>query len=429
MLLFGSRAGAVEITLDPALTFQTISGWEATADLPDNPADPAPAYREELLDRLVSEVGINRLRLEIRSGAENVTDQISRHISGELDFRDWKDTRYDVVNDNDDPFEINWDGFDFAELDWHVENTILPVRERLRARGEELIVNLCMVSFNARPTFHQEPEEYAEFVLATYLHLQEKYGFVPDLWEVVLEPDLLKGNGWTPETLGKVMAATSRRLRAHGFTPGFVAPSVTNMGNAVRYVEGIARVPGAMEDFVELSYHRYRGRKLRNLQAIVATANKHGLRTAMTEWWFGRADHEVLHEDLTVGNVAAFQGRVVEGHFSASGGTLTVKPEIRFNQQYFRHVRHGAVRIGAATDAPGTADPVAFVNTDGRHVVVVKAGRAVQVTVSGLPEGRYRVSYAIERGSVALPDPITVGGDGRLETEIPAAGVLTIAAE
>nr|WP_320178748.1 hypothetical protein [Roseovarius pacificus] len=67
-----------------------------------------------MLDRIVNEVGINRLRVEIRSGAESSTGVIHRFINGKLDLKTWEGTRYQSNNDNADPFEINWGGFDFC---------------------------------------------------------------------------------------------------------------------------------------------------------------------------------------------------------------------------------------------------------------------------------------------------------------------------
>lgn len=427
---------AAEITLDPETTFQTMSGWEATADLPDNPTAPVWApYREEMLDRIVTEVGINRLRLEIRSGAENSTGIINRFITGEVSFFRWEGTRYEKNNDNDDPFKINWDGFDFAELDWHIENTILPIRKRLAARDETLIINLCYVNF-AEPGFHANPEEYAEFVLATYLHMQEKYRLTPDMWEVILEPDIRKkdpkADRWNGEMMGHAMVATAARLREHGFEPSFVAPSVTDIKNTLPFAKAIASVPGALEDFDELSYHRYWSGWPEILTRISDFADQHDMRVSMLEWWFGKATHEVLHEDLIFGHNAAWQGRVERGLHTAKNWQakgLRLQPEVRYNLQYFRHVRRGAVRIGALTDRPGIFDPVAFINTDGRYTVVVKASQGGAVSVTGLPPGKYKISYAVKSGSVENPEPATPGDGGRVTTEIPAAGVLTIAAQ
>lgn len=431
LFALGLPALATEITLDPSQRFQTISGWEATADLPDDPTAPEWArYREEQLDSIVRDIGINRIRLEVRSGAESNRGYISRFIAGEMPFEEWKQHYYEVVNDNDDPFVINWDGFDFAELDWHIENTVLPIRKRLEARGERLIVNLCFVSFDEEPTSQREPEEYAEFVLATHLHVDRKYGFSPDLWEVVLEPDLMP-NGWSGLEVGRAMEAASHRLRENGFTPAFVAPSVTDMRNAVPYLKAIASVPGAMTNMAEFSYHRYRGGSERTLRDIVDTAAEYGLSTSMLEWWFGKGTPEVLYQDLTIGRNSAWQGRVERGLHDAEGWPdtpLRPKPEVRFNLQYFRYIRHGAVRISATSDTRGV-EPVAFINSDGGYVVVVKTNAQKSIFIQGLPAGNYRVSYAVDKGSFSEEKPVSVDPEGRLSTSIPGAGILTIFAD
>lgn len=425
-------ARAAEITLDPDTTFQTINGWEATADMVDTPHTPPwVRYREEMLDRLVSEVGINRVRLEIRAGAESSTGIVSDFISGKLPYKRWKSRRYETANDNGDPFSINWRGFDFAELDWHIENGVLPLMRRLQARGERLIVNLCYVAFRDGRYYHMEPEEYAELVLATYIHMRDTYGFVPDMWEVILEPDLSK-NSWNGTDIGRAMAATAKRLRANGFSPAFVAPSVTDMRNALPYLDAIVAVPGAKEHMVEFSYHRYRGGGQKVLRDIDARGRELGIRTAMLEWWFGKATYKVLHNDLKNGEVSAWQGRVIEGHYDVENRdsahpNLTLRPEIRYNLQYFRYIRHGARRIGATSDDPRNFDPLAFINTNGKYTVVVKAEKAGPVVLHGLPPGRYKLSYAVGSGSKELPDPAVVGPGAPLATEIPGVGVLTIA--
>jgi hypothetical protein len=187
------------IALDATTTYQTISGWEATAEAGQN--NPYfPKFKDALFDQAVNDLGINRIRLEIRSGAENVRDYWSEHRRNQTDYQTWRCVRYSTVNDNDDPLDINWDGFQFSELDHTVETVVLPLKRRLETRAQKLLVNVNYVSFVAQMNgsscpsgldYHHDnsPEEYAEFVLATVLHLRDKYGLVPDLWEVILEPD------------------------------------------------------------------------------------------------------------------------------------------------------------------------------------------------------------------------------------------------
>ncbi len=97
----------------------------------------------------------------------------------------------------------------------------------------------------------------------------------------------------------------------------------------------------------------------------------------------------------------------------------------RFLRQYFRYIRAGALRVGATSDRPGM-DPLAFVNTGGRPVVVVKADGPGSVDVVGLPAGRYLVSYATARGS-SPETPVLLRSGAALSASIPERGVLTVA--
>ena len=61
-----SRASAV-ITIDTDTTFQTITAWEATAWMGQDSNPNLANYSDEVLDLAVNELGLNRLRIEIRA--------------------------------------------------------------------------------------------------------------------------------------------------------------------------------------------------------------------------------------------------------------------------------------------------------------------------------------------------------------------------
>lgn len=418
-----------DIDIDPSITFQTISGWEGTADLPDTPVSPPwSLYRDKMFDLVVNEAGLNRVRLEIRSGAESRSGAPTRFLAGKTPYNTWKQERYDAVNDNDDPFLADLSGFNFDELDWHVRDTVLPMQQRLKARGERLIVNLCYVSFRDGRFFQMEPEEYAELVLVTYQHLEKTFGFVPDLWEVVLEPDL-QNDGWDGATMGKAMATAGKRLQGHAYTPAFVAPSVTNMANALPYANAISTIPGAGDYWKELSYHRYRGQSAETLHHIAEFAKNHGLRTSMLEWWFGKATHKVLYEDLTIGNVSAWQGRVVSGIYEAPshpGEAPQMRDDTRFNHLYFSAIREGAVRIKATSSAPRSFEASAFVNTDGGKAVLIEAHQAGKIILRGLEAGTYSVRIATSNQIRMVSEPLSVAHNAPAVLEIPESGVVSI---
>jgi hypothetical protein len=66
---------AATITLDPSQTHQTITGWEAVPFALE-PTDPAfPHFKDALFDQAVNDLGINRVRLEVRSRVENTHDE------------------------------------------------------------------------------------------------------------------------------------------------------------------------------------------------------------------------------------------------------------------------------------------------------------------------------------------------------------------
>jgi hypothetical protein len=225
--ILAKLAPAGTITLDPSRTYQTITGWEVAAFAlePGNPA--FPNFKDTLFDQAVNDVGINRVRLEVRSGIENTEDTWSDYLTGKIDYQTWRSRRYATVNDNADPQTINPAGFQFTQMDDTIDRIVNPLRRLLAAKGERLIVNVNYVAFTNQITtgvyIHNNPAEYAEYVLATYLHLKEKYGWVPDLWEVVLEPDNV--SQWNGKLLGQALVAAADRLKQAGFEPAFVAPS------------------------------------------------------------------------------------------------------------------------------------------------------------------------------------------------------------
>ncbi len=259
---------AATITLNPSVRYQTMTGWEAgvLSSIGDY-TSISDSQWAALLELAVNELGINRVRLEISSGVEGPGNG-----SG-----------YNIVNDNADPNVINAAGFNFTTVDWRIDHIIQPWRQRVIARGETPYINLLYVDFGASAfEHHQNPQEYAEFMLATFQHLNAKYGFVPNGIEVMLAPNDV--SGWSPDKLGAVIVATAARLQAAGFAvPDFIGPSTSNMGAAPSFIDGILAVPGAAPLIKEFSYHRYGG-TLSDLQQIASRAVQQGKRTSMLEY-------------------------------------------------------------------------------------------------------------------------------------------------
>ncbi|HXF23207.1 MAG TPA: carboxypeptidase-like regulatory domain-containing protein [Gemmatimonadaceae bacterium] len=431
-------APSTVITVNPSVKYQTMTGWEATAEGGQNDIASYPAYRAQLLDLAVNTLGINRLRVEVRSGAENPVDTWAEEQSGALSAADWRCQRYATINDNADPMVINPAGFHFSELDATMNRLVLPMKALVEARGEHLYLNVEYVAFARQcsntPYAHlNNPPEYAEFVLATYQHLQSTFNITPDSWEVILEPDNT-GGLWDGSMIGRAIVAAGDRLKAAGFTPHFVAPSTMSMTSAASYIDAMMAVPGVQQYLKELSYHRYAGVSNDALAAIVTRANQYGLQTSMLEH-IG-SDYQDLYTDLTAGQNSAWQQYTLGYPGSDGGGayfivgsgnspTVTMGSRTTYLMEYFRYVRAGAVRVGTSggTDA---AAPVAFINTNGGFVVVTKTTGAVTFRINGLPAGTYGVSYTTATASGSqLPNVTATAGNG-VDVTMPAAGVITV---
>lgn len=425
------------VEIDAGRKFQTITGWEATAQAGEHYSPAFEKYKNELLEQAVNDLGINRLRVEIRSSAENPVDHFTRWRNGEITEEQFNDKRYESINDNEDPKAINFNGFQFSELDSAIEKLAIPMKKLLSERGEELFLNLTYVDFEGGQSgfdHYDNAEEYAEFMLAAFQHMKRKHGFVPDAIEIILEPD--NTEGWASGArIGQAVAAAATLLRANDFEPAFIVPNTTNAANAPVYIEEIARIPGAMDQISEFAYHRYCCATKTVLTDISRLAEKYGKQTAMLEW-IG-ADQTDLHEDLKIAQVSSWQQYTLAFPNQPDNGSqyylvddtdidnpvVTMGKRTKFLRQYFRYIRPGARRIGAETTS-AAFDPLAFVNSDGRVVVVVKADAAGKITIRGLPAGVYGISYATNEQTGEQRQIQAINNE--LVTNIPSAGVITI---
>lgn len=396
-----SRPSAV-VTVDATKRFQTIEAWEATAKMWefDKKADRFDGswlpVRDPILTALILDGGISRLRLEIRSGAENPVDWWSQFRSSRIGYLGFKSHFYEKINDNDDPRTLNPAGIQFAELDFRVENLILPAMRIAAQHGKPMSFILCYVDFmwtQSKGTLShaRNPEEYAELIAATYAHLKQKYGLTPDALEIILEPD--NSDDWRGRQIGEAIVAVSRRLEQQrvGKVP-IIAPSVSVGRRAPTYFEELAKVLGAAERVSVLSYHRYGGVfPQETLMEVATDARRIGARTAMLE--YTHASVNDLFDDLTVGNVSSWQKYSIVGLYKDDGDTapgnmlrafradggrfrIGILPASAGLAQVFRSVPPGSVRIGA-TATGATVRAVAFRKPDGAMTVAVKANKGV----------------------------------------------------
>lgn len=427
------------VTVNGAVQYQTMTGWEASPQIGQVECDPRAyqSFKNEVLDRAANELGINRIRLILQNGYENPVDYFADFMAGRLTFDEWKVYWFRVENDNANPLVMNPAGFQFGYMDYTMDELVVPLKQRLAARGEGLWLNLSYTGAKSGDLHRDNPAEYAELVLAAFQHLQQRYGWVPNSLELINEPNL---GTWNGTQVGQALVAAKARLNAAGFYPQFVGPAVSQVSPSLPFFDEMMQVPGAAQALDEFSYHRYNSKPTANqLRAIGQRGAQYGVRTAMLE--HGGSGYEDLHEDLTLANVSAWQqfalafcgDRDIGGnYFPIYGASLGHNAPIvrtgemtKYLRQYFRFVGLGAVRVGA-TSGNTQLEPVAFRNTNGKYTVVVKASAAVNFTVGGLPAGTYGIDYTTAADYAKALGDITITSSQALTTSIPAAGVITI---
>jgi hypothetical protein len=454
LIFITSTAFSQTIAIDTAISHQTIQGWEAgTGTLVIEGESiysdtTLPYIREDLAKLMVDSLGINRVRLEVRSGSENPVDYYDEHfISENIPYEEWRANRYATVNDNDDPNDLDMSKFHFTELAIKIRNAVLPLKKLLEEKGESLYVNLCYVAFTGQITdgefHHRDPQEYAELILAVFKHMDETYGFYPDGVEVILEPGVADfGNG---KLVGECMVATGDKLKANGYTPEFIALSNTNLfgANNSNMIGKFLEVPRVLDYWSEQSYHCYAGRTDDNLKQVADRAKEYGIRTSMLEWWTNGNTYERLHTDLTIGNNSAFQFRFSLTSPNETSGlshtifnspddyTIELNEYVKYVQPYFKNIKRGAIRKEATSDSE-ILNPAIFKNPDGNLVLIVTSTEESAITIQNLPAGTYDISYTTGDGrrepkayNEYLPTQAISSGED-LTANIPDKGFMVI---
>ena len=120
------------ITLDPSLRFQTFDGWEAMAQatqIDGGAYGVHPTWASDspvLMDLLVNDLGLTRLRVEVRSGSENPIDYYQQFKDHVFDRPGFNQHMYDTVNDNADPLTTDSSKFHWTELDETIQMLVNP---------------------------------------------------------------------------------------------------------------------------------------------------------------------------------------------------------------------------------------------------------------------------------------------------------------
>lgn len=243
--------GPDEVSVDAGITYQTIDGFGATHNslIYDGPGDVlSPTLRSNAIEAVYHQVGLNLGNLE---GA-------LLESPGSYDQRS---------NDNDDPNEFNWAGFQTFGAD-AAQSELLALAEPYGFNGYYINqrVNIRWASpwldEIRSADYRRYLEEAAEQIAAGNIYWRDKYGITPRYIMIFNEP--LSGNGevlssdGNPQQVVNLVNAAGARLEKEGFSEvKFVIPNEETVAQSLETASAILSDPDARKYVGVIGYHAY----------------------------------------------------------------------------------------------------------------------------------------------------------------------------
>ncbi len=414
---FSSSLDPNQVSVDVSVTYQTIDGFGATHSSLEYQGMSnmlSPALRLQAIDAVYKQVGLNLGNL---GGA-------LLESPGSYDQRS---------NDNNDPNEINWAGFQTFSAD-SIQSNLLTLAQPLGFTDYYIDqrVNIRWASpwlAELRSTnYPRYLEEAAEQLAAGSIYWRDQYGIAPRYIMLFNEP--LGGNGelqgGSVQEIVDLVKAAGSRLEREGFSNvRFVLPNEETVNGSLEIATAILSDPIARKYVGVITYHSYPyGSPYTSIPHLLSTSGagipdpdsvaardrlrqlsqQYDLPIWMTEVshgevdptsyddFRGRAIH--IHDELVYANASAYFGMnnmwdtiSQEAHFgnqslfdNSSEGTIVL---IDNDQQkvyitgmgyaighYAHWVKPGAVRVEALTGDP-LLQVTAFKSPDSSQLILV----------------------------------------------------------
>jgi len=470
-------AGTANITVTPPVRFQTwhynmmiLAPTPAAVGSAEPSVNPAwnSSLKASLLGQLVNQAGINTVQLTVTSGdIENNYDAWTYYNLTAPGMAGWRSYVYAPINDDGDPNHFNCSdpaliscpgSFPLAGMDFAYDKYLTGpagMRALVEANGETLHIVFQWIHWPPAATYLETtPAEEGEHILAAFTHIRDKYGaaFVPDIFDVMVEPDLhcdniapaadcgARGGVWDEAKLGAALGAIKSRLNAAGFTPKIWCCSVTSSKHALNWYTNTKAQALFAPD--ALTTHWYDFPNISNFPALISQAAADGVPLVMTEWDILGID--ALYTLITTANMSGVEKYVgatvgatdnpyslIEitstspyvSHYTASpsGPSYTW-----FFPQLWKYVRDGDVREQAVSDDSNFL-PLAFRSRSGldKIPILIHATGTQTVNVTGAAAGTYGCTYTYSNAVLLQPcgPDQTIAAGGTLTatlTGIPA---------
>ncbi|HWF18034.1 MAG TPA: putative Ig domain-containing protein [Verrucomicrobiae bacterium] len=406
-----------DVVIQPAQTFQTITGWGhgggvlggtagAESMLPQAVADPV---NYQYLDYLTDDLGLTGTRTwEVGPRIDGTgTDD------GDCDFVDWNLFEADTFSAQDAAYLV------------HYQNRILAEGFQPSFYSSP---GYPTHASDSKPWVMNHPGERAQQIWASSLYLKTNYGLNISYAVIYNEPSM----AYT--ILTDDIKALGPRFLAQGLTTRVQYAEAVAPQTDWNYITPALSDPDLWKYVGRISYHNY-GTADPYRSYLRDFGNARGLGTAQTE--MGNPTFDDLFNDLTLAGVTYWEVAYSGGNTLANNAGLTAfTPSGTFFRlrQLMHYVQPGAVRIGAASSDPSLR--VLAFSQNGKVTTVIEntSPSAQTINLSALPPGSYGLSQAVSGassfqelgvrtiGTNGLLTLTNVAGNSAVTTLYPRAG-------
>ncbi|MCX7045497.1 MAG: hypothetical protein NTX50_08455 [Candidatus Sumerlaeota bacterium] len=397
------------MTINPSTRYQTILGWGGATPGFDMPA----ALRNEVIDVGVNEWGLTRLRYEGPGGNSN------------------KMRRWEWINDNGDPMDINWSAFRTADMDKRIAEWVIPFKQRVEANGDPFNLYLSPSFFNNGSTgsapgwLRYSPGEYAEYACALLTRLRDVHHITADYYSICNEAG--NDNTFAAPVVGAAIRTLGPRMKALGLPTKIEFPECVNAKMSWDYIQALKDDADVWRYVGVVTYHLYGNNDARPMIRDFAKARD--LPTGQTEFMGLNMNH--LYDDLTLGGVSFWE---IYGWAGPWGDKLKINLDftsfVRGAQywnfrQVMHYVRPGAVRVEVAS-GESNLRVLAFERKGRPTVILINRAGACNAAISGLSAGAYGTCRTVNNAAYQEAGLKTVAAGAPLAVAVPGNAVMTI---
>ena len=459
LLMSSSLLAQVTVSVDKTKQYQKIEGFGAFGGMTD-PWNSPPWYNSTFIDRVVNDMGLTIVRTEVPN-------------------------QFEMVNDNNDPFNLNLSGFNLTQqasdgckgshqplqpwLDY-----LKAIKTEADAKGEPLKViasiwsppywmkyvkcifggdwnwnRLIVSEIPSAEVPNDYKDEFAEYCVAYIKIVKQQTGI--DIYAISLqnEPNFAQGYQsavYTSEMFKNIVKHVGKRFEQEGINVKIFGPEdvVANFESTQAYMNAIYEDPEAQKQLDVFAIHGYgsNGVDVNNTNEAEWRKTYDLARRGNYPMWMTETSGYSTDWSGALNLAQSILGGLKYGRLSAwvywsLSGTEDSQYNLMYNgnptkryytsKQFYRYIRPGAIMVGNTSTDPDLLS-VSFLHRENKTLttVLVNIGSSSKTVTLNYTGGNIPAQFAVYRTSETENSAALGNVSSTASLTIPAKSVVTL---